>query len=68
MSSGVSAYVNGVNTAIAGVNNTVSQVKTLGADIQSYVAKNPTVMADPNFQKIMKDLQNINNSAGNMQG
>lgn len=68
LSSGVSAYVNGVNTAIAGVNNTVSQVKTLGADIQSYVAKNPTVMADPNFQKIMKDLQNINNSAGNMQG
>lgn len=68
LSSGVTAYVDGVNTAINGVTTVTNQVQTLGKDLQNYVASNPSVMADPNFQKVMKDLQNIQKASGNTQG
>lgn len=68
LKTGIDTYVNGVNSAITGISTTTSQVKTLATDLQTYVASNPEAANDPTFQKVMQDLQNINNSSGNAQG
>lgn len=65
---GVTNYVDGVNTAINSISTTTTQVKTLASDLQKYASQNPQVTADANFQKVLQDLQNINNSSSGSQG
>lgn len=62
LASGVSQYVEGVNQAVTGVTTTQKQVTILAKDIQSYVTTHPEVMAQSEFQKIMKDLQSISSN------
>ena len=65
LSSGVSQYVDGVNSAVSSVSLVSNQVKQLGTDITE-LAANPAVQADPNFQKVMNDLQKIKSSSSGM--
>lgn len=64
LSTGVSAYVDGVNKAITSVSGTTSQVKTLASDIQTYVKNNPEAAANKDLQKVLKDLNAMNQSSG----
>ncbi len=68
LNSGVSAYVNGVNNAISTINTTKSQVQTLATDLQTFANKNPEVMQDTNFQKVMKDLKQMSSTSGDLSG
>lgn len=72
LNSGVSVYVDGVNNAISTINTTVnttkSQVQTLATDLQTFANKNPEVMQDANFQKVMKDLKQMSSTSGDLSG
>ena len=68
LTSGVNQYVDSVNSAINGISTIQSQIKTLGTDMQKYVSTNPEVTQDVNFQKILNDLQKIQNSNSQSSG
>lgn len=72
LNSGVNAYVTGVNQAISTVsttvNTTTTQVKTLATDLQAFASKNPEVMQDATFQKVMKDLKQMSSSSADLSG